>query len=123
MRAKKSFLGLLSNPALGDFLASVRLAKIERRADRDDAGGINFRVRHVVMTLDVIEVDGLGDTGLLIQVHQVTLQVRVIDDAADVAFEVTVIDDVKPDERAEKSPVGFYDAIIEQVAACGQARL
>jgi hypothetical protein len=30
---------------------------------------------------------------------------------------MTVIDDVKPDERAEKAPVGFYDAFVEQVAA------
>src|SRR4029077_6184165 len=111
------FLARLSNPALGDFLASVRLREIERRADGDDAGGINFGVRHVIVTLDMSEGDGLGDTGLLIQVHQVTLEVRVIDDSADVAFEVTVIDDIKPDERAEKAPVGFYDAFVEQVTA------
>src|SRR5438067_595730 len=50
---KKSFLARRSNPALGDFLASVRLREIERRADRDDAGRINFRVRHVVVTFDM----------------------------------------------------------------------
>ena len=95
LRGKKSFSAWLLNPALGDFLASVRLREIEGRADRDDAGGINFRVRHVVMTLDMIEVDGLGDTGLLIKVHQVTLQARVIDDAPDVALEVAVINRVE----------------------------
>ncbi len=79
----------------------MRLREIERRANRDDAGGINFRVRHIIVTLDMIEVDGLGDTGLLIQVHQVTLEVRVVDDAADVAFEMTVINRVEPHERAE----------------------
>ena len=82
-----------------------------------------MRVRHVVMALDMIEVDGLGDARLLIQVHQVTLEVGVIDDATDVAFKVTVIDDVEPDERAEKAPVSFDDAFIEQVATCGQALL
>ena len=95
----------------------MRLREIKRRADRDDAGGINFGVRHVIVTLDMIEVDGVGDTGLLIQVHQVTLEVWVIDDAAEVAFEVTVINDIKPDERTEKAPVGFDDAFVEQVAA------
>ncbi len=114
---ERELLARPSNPALGDFLASVWLCQIKRRSDRDDAGGINFGVRHVVVTLDMIEVDSLGDTGLLIQVHQVTLEVWVIDDAADVAFEVTVIDDVKPDERAEKAPVRFDDAFVEQVAA------
>src|ERR1700720_1067080 len=58
---------------LEDLLASVRLREIKGRANRDDAGGINFGVRHVIVTLDMIEVDGLGDTGLLVQVHQITL--------------------------------------------------
>ena len=51
---------------LCDFLASVRLCEIEERADGNNAGRINFRVRDVVMTLDMIEVDGVGDAGLLI---------------------------------------------------------
>src|SRR6266480_4246949 len=89
--------------------------KVERWPERDDSGGINFGVRHVIMTLDMIEINRLGDTGLLIQVHKITLEVRVIDNAADVALEVTVVDDVKPDERAEEAPVGFDDAIVEQV--------
>src|SRR5438874_5863714 len=64
LRGKKSFYARLLDLALGDFLASVRLREIERRTDRDDAGGINFRMSHVVMPLNMIEVDGLGDTGL-----------------------------------------------------------
>ena len=71
------------------------------------------------MTFDMIEINRLGDTGLLIQVHQVTLEVGVIDDAADVALEVAVINDVKPDERAKEPPIGFDDAVVEQVAAFG----
>ncbi len=74
-------------------------------------------MRHVVVALDVIEIDGVGDAGLLIQIHQVTLQVRIIDDAADVALEMAVIDGVEPNECAEETPVGFDDAIVEQVAA------
>ena len=51
---------------LSDFLASVRFREIKHGTDWDDAGRINFRVRHVVMTLDMIEVDGVGNAGLLI---------------------------------------------------------
>ena len=93
--------------------------QVERWPERDDSGGINFGVRHVIMTFDMIEINRLGDTGLLIQVHQVTLEVGVIDDAADVALEVAVINDVKPDERAKEPPIGFDDAVVEQVAAFG----
>ena len=95
----------------------MRLHEVERRADGDDAGRINFFVRYVVVALDVIEVDGPGDARQLIEIHQVTLQVGVIDDAADVALEVAVIDDVEPHKCAEKAPVGFDDAIVEQVTA------
>src|SRR5882724_3466482 len=97
--------------------------QIERWPEWDDSGGINFGVRHVIMTLDMIEINRLGDTGLLIQVHKITLEVRVIDNAADVALEVTMVDDVKPDEGAEKAPVGFDDATVEQVPAFREARL
>ncbi len=73
--------------------------------------GLISRVRHVVMALDVIEIDRLGDAGLLIQIHQITLQIWVIDDAPQIALEMPVINDVEPDERAEKSPIGFDDAV------------
>jgi hypothetical protein len=102
---------------LGDFPASVRLGQIEFGADWYDAGGINCCLRHVVVTLDVIEVDGLGDTRLLVQIHQVSLKIRVINNASDVALEVAVIDDVEPDQGAEKSPIGFNDAVAEEIAA------
>ncbi len=53
------------------------------------------------MPLDVIQVDGLRDARLLIQVHQVTLQVWVIDNAPQVAFEMAVINGVKAHKRAK----------------------
>ena len=105
---------LRSNP-----LPPVRLRQINRRPDRDNAGRINFGVRHVIMTFDVIEINRLGDAGLLIQVHQISLQVPIIDDPADIAFEVTVIDDVEPNECAKEPPIGFDNVIVEQVAALG----
>ena len=95
----------------------MRFHQIEFWADRYDAGGINLCLRHVIVTLDVIEVDGLCDTRLLVQIHQVSLKIRVINNASDVALEVAVIDDVKPDQGAEKSPVGFDDAVAEEIAA------
>ena len=58
-------------------------------------------MRHVVVPLDVIQVDRLGDAGLLIQVHQVALQVWIIDDAPQVAFEMAVVKRVKTYERSK----------------------
>lgn len=80
-------------------------------------------VRDVIMTLDVIEIDGLGNAWVLIQVHQITLQIWVIDNAPQIALEMPVIDDVEPDERAEKSPIGFHDPVVEKKTALRQAFL
>ncbi len=85
--------------------------QIENRSDGNDACGINFGVRHVVMTLDVIEIDGVGNARLLIQIHQISLQIWIVDDTAQVAFEMAVIDDVETHKRAEKSPVRLDNAI------------
>jgi hypothetical protein len=61
-------------------------------------------VRVVVVAFDVVEVDRRRDPGLLIQVHQVPLQVRIVHDAADVALEVSGYIESKLDEHAEQPP-------------------
>ena len=48
------------------FVPLVWSSEIERRPQRNDARGINFGMRHVVMTLDVVEIDRLSDPRLLI---------------------------------------------------------
>ena len=97
----------------------MNLRQINGRSDRDDAGGINFGVRHIVVTFNVIEIDRGRDPGLLIEVHQITLQIRIIDNPPNVAFEVTVIDNIEPNERAEETPVSFDNALAEQITAAG----
>ena len=95
----------------------MRLCQIKGGADRNDARGINFGVRHVVVTLDVIEVDGSGDPRLLIYINQLNLHIRIIDDAPNVAFEVAVIDDIEPNECAKETPVRFNNALAEQITS------
>ena len=56
---------------------------------------------HVVMTLDVIDAYSFGDSRLLIEIEHITVQVRVIDDATQIAFEMAVINHVEPDQGAE----------------------
>ena len=79
----------------------MRLREIEQRADGNDTRRVNRSVRNVVMAFDVIKVDGIGDAWLLIQVHQVSLQVGIIDNAPQVAFEMAVINRIESHERAE----------------------
>ena len=50
--------------------------------------GLMSSMRDIVMPLDVIEIDRLGDAGLLIQIQQIAVQIRVIDNSAKIALEV-----------------------------------
>ena len=94
---------------------AVRFHKVQDRTERHDARGIYLAVRHIVMALDVVEIDRLSDARLLIKIHQITLQVRIIDDAPEIAFEMPVVDDVEADERAKHSPIGFDDAVGKEI--------
>ena len=69
------------------------------------------------MLLDVLEVHRRRDARLLIKVGEVTLEIWVIQNPAQAALEMDVVDDVEADKRAEKSPISFYDSASEQVSA------
>ena len=73
----------------------------------DDTGWIDVVVGDVVMPLDVVEVDGVGDAVGLIEVFEVAEEVRVVDDAPEVALEMAVIDGVEAHEGDEQAPIGF----------------
>ena len=59
------------------------------------------------MALDVIEIHGTGDSINLIKIAKVTVQARVINDPADVAFKMAIVNRVEPNQRDEKPPVRF----------------
>ena len=73
----------------------------------DDTGWIDVVVGDVVMPLDVVEVDGVGDAVGLIEVFEVAEEVRIVDDAPEVALEMAVIDGVEAHEGDEQAPIGF----------------
>src|SRR5436190_9614512 len=101
----------------------VWLGEVQRRTDRNNSRGIDVIVRDVVVALDVVEVYGLRDAGLLIKIHQITLKVFIIHDAPHVALEMPVIDHVEANERAEEPPIRLDDTRPEKESARGQARL
>ena len=82
-------------------------------AERDDAGGIDFAMGQVVMPLDMVEVHRAGDAVGLIEVFQIAEQVRVIDDASDIAFEVAVVHRIESHQRDEQPPIGFNECRAE----------
>src|SRR6266576_4814331 len=101
--------------------APVRTSEIKLRTERNDAARIDVVVRKVIVTFDVIKVHGLGDARQLVEIEQKTVEVWIINDAAEIAFEVDVIDRVEPDQRTEEPPICFHRFRAEQVTTRGQA--
>jgi hypothetical protein len=65
------------------------------------------------MTLDLLQTNRFTEAGLLIQIEQIALQVRVIDNPPEIAFEMAVVNGVEPNKRAKQAPVRFDDSIAK----------
>ena len=59
-----------------------------RRTERNNPGGIDVVVRDVIVPLDMVEVDRVGDAVDLVEISQVAEQVVIVDDAAEIALEM-----------------------------------
>ena len=55
------------------FVATMWPRQIQRWAKRNDLGRVNLSVRDVVVPFDMVKINGLGDSGLLIKIHQISL--------------------------------------------------
>src|SRR5688572_335417 len=69
----------------------------------------------------MVEIDGGGDAGLLVEVPEISVECRIIDDAPDIALEMAVVDRVEADEGAEELPVGIDNNVAEQETLIGEA--
>jgi hypothetical protein len=107
--ARRKRLAVESFPA-------VRCGENQERASGHDAGGVEALVAPVVVVLDVVHVDGLRYTRLLIEISQISPQVRIVHDASQVAFEVSVVNGVEAHQRRKHAPVGLRYAVAAQVA-------
>ena len=77
----------------------------------------------IVMPLDVVDVHGLRDTRMLIEIEQVAMEMGVVEDPADIAFEVAVIYGVETHQGAEEPPVRFHDPVPKKESARRQPLL
>ena len=59
--------------------AIVCRTEIEQRTFGNDGGGVDGCVTHVIVALDVYEIDGLRHTGLLIEFACVIPEIWIID--------------------------------------------
>src|SRR5688572_20896568 len=95
----------------------MRRRQVLLGSERDNSGGIDVVVCDVVVTLDMIEIDRVGNPFDLIEVFEIAEEIRVVDNTPDVALEVAMIDGVKADERDEEAPIRFDELRAEQIPA------
>jgi len=107
--------------ALLDVLAAMGAGKVKQGTDGDNASGVDVVVGNVVVAFNVVEVDGFGDARLLVKIAEIALEVGIIDDPAEVAFEMTVINGVETDEGTKETPIGFDDLRAKQKSARREA--
>ena len=65
------------------------------RSHRDDLGGINHSVAVIIMSLDMIKVYRVGDTGYLIEFSEIAKKIGVVSNLLNVTFKMSVIHSVK----------------------------
>jgi hypothetical protein len=75
----------------------------------------------VVVALDVVEIGRLAEAGALVEVAGVGPELRVVDEAAEVALEVADVDGVEAGQGREEADVGVGEAVADEEALTGEA--
>ena len=83
-------------------------------ANRNYSGRVDIVMREVVVSFNVIEVHRIRNAVNLVEIAEIPVQVRVISDPSDVAFEMAMVDRVEPDQRHKEPPVRFERQIPKE---------
>src|SRR5213594_1552500 len=93
-----------------------RVEVVEGRPRGHDTGRVDVPLA-VVARFDFMEVEGVLDSRPLIELAQVVGEIRIVLDAADVALEMAIVDEIETQQRRKGAPVGLGDALADEVAA------
>jgi len=73
----------------------MRQREVKPRSFRHDAGGIDMGMAGIIMALDMIQVHRLADARHLAQVAQIIGKVGIIDNTAQIALKVAVVNRIE----------------------------
>jgi len=85
--------------------------------------GLMMGWAYVVVALDLGQVNRLADTGYLVKFARIAPQVGIVDHAARVALQMSMVNRVKPDQRGEQPPSGLGYPVPAQVSLPGKPGL
>src|SRR3990172_2689995 len=95
---------------------------VESRAQRHDAGRIYVKLA-VVTFLDLLQIERFFNSRPPIKLAQVIGEIRVVLDAAQIALEVTVVNQIEAQQRRERAPVRLGDPFSRQIAPLAELLL
>src|SRR5262249_17190916 len=108
---------------LGKLPTIVRQGEIELGTERDDPAWVKIAHAAVIAELDRGYVDGLGDTGHLIDLAQIVRQVVIVVDAPQIAFKVGIINRAEPHQGRKQTQIGLRKAATDQIALMAEPLL
>ena len=79
----------------------------------NDAVGVDRLVAGIIVLSDVIEVYGFGDARYFEEVAGIAREIGIIDQPAQIAFEMADVDSIETNECGEKTPICFEWPIAE----------
>ncbi len=95
--------------------------KILIGAEWHDAGRVNVIMRDVVVACDMIEINCVGNPFLLIEIFEISEEIGIIHNAPDVAFEMSMMDRIKSNERHEQAPIRFDKTLTKEISLAGKS--
>src|SRR5665213_1458501 len=96
--------------------AVVRRCKIEQGPDGHDTSRVYLPLAAVIVSFDLIDAHRAGNSRHLIKLAKITPHIGIVGDAAQVAFEMAVVDRVEANERREQPPIRLGDLVAHQIA-------
>lgn len=84
--------------------------------------GIGASAAVIIVSLDVIETGGVGDTGDLIRLTKIVGEVGIILDALPITFEMAMTDRIESDQGREQALIRLAQSFPRQIAVFVQAR-
>lgn len=107
----------------GQRRASVGHEPVNDRSLRHDPRRVELRVGHIVVPLDMVEVDRVPEAWVLIEIAGVSPEDGVVNETAQVAFEMSMVDGIEADQRREQTDIRLRQLPADEVALAGEARL
>jgi hypothetical protein len=86
-------------------------------SDRNDAGGIDVVVGDIIVPLDMVEIYGFTDAVGLVEIFKISEEVWVVDDSADIALKMAIVDRIEPYQGDKEPPVGLDELRPEEEPA------